>query len=739
MLARLSLLLPLTLFLAYGALGQPVTLIPGFGEKSLATELKAEAAIPGLVNKGNIDTWLKYLSAKPRHLGSPYGKETAEWMVKQLQNWGYDAHIERYYILFPTPKQRLLEVPGNGSYKAKLTEPPIPGDRTSSIADQGGLPTYNAYSIDGDVTGQLVFVNYGTPKDYEELERYGISVKGKIVIAKYGGSWRGIKPKVAAEKGAIGCLIYSDPQGDGYARGEALPQGGWRPEFGVQRGSVQDMPLYPGDPSTPFKPSLKDTPRLPLKDITTLTKIPVLPISYEDALPLLKLLSGPVATEAWRGALPITYHLGPSKAAVHLKLQFNWDIVELRNVIATLKGSTYPDEWVLRGNHHDGWVFGASDPLTGTTAVLEQARIMGELAKKGFQPKRTIMITLWDGEEPGLIGSTEWVEDHAEEIAKKVVVYINSDVNNRGIFRAGGSPYLDGIVRATAQSVTDPMKKMPVLERSLLAAQLQLPPSQRAAFRSGAIPMLAALGSGSDYTPFLQHLGIATLDIGFGGEGSSGGTYHSIYDSYDHVAKFDDPGMLYGGALAELGAKLTLRFANADILPVATGPLVSNIARYAHEVEALAFTLRQEVQSNNELIALKAYEAASDAYPQVSPSPQPIVPEIDFTSLSSAVERLKKSPFAELDADRISPACSTAFNQFARRLETSLMDPNGLPGRPWFQNAMYSPGFYTGYGVKTMPGIREALEQSDFETVRKQIGLMADRLNRLSATTVCQP
>src|SRR6058998_2424001 len=398
----------LALFLALGAVAQSVPAsqprpLQGFLKEGADRQRALEKQFDSFLKKDEARDWMKRLSARPHHVGSPYGKENADFIAGLFRSWGYDTEIERFDVLFPTPKTRILEMTAPERFTAKLEEPVLKEDATSGQKSEQ-LSTYNAYSINGDVTGQLVYVNYGIPKDYEELERRAVDVKGKIVIARYGGSWRGIKPKVAAEHGAIGCIIYSDPHEDGFFHGDDYPKGAYRNQYGAQRGSVADMPLYSGDPLTPDIGAVKDAKRLPIKEARSLTRIPVLPISYADALPLLKALGGAVAPEEWRGALPLTYHLGPGPAKVHLKLEFNWDMVPLYNVIAKLRGAERPNEWIIRGNHHDAWVFGADDPVSGTVALMEEARAMGELFKSGSKPRRTIVFAVWDGEEPGLLG-----------------------------------------------------------------------------------------------------------------------------------------------------------------------------------------------------------------------------------------------------------------------------------------------------------------------------------------------
>ncbi|MEC8683231.1 MAG: M28 family peptidase, partial [Bacteroidota bacterium] len=525
--------------------------IQGFTTKSTQDQLALETQFDAKLKKENLDEWMQFMAAEPHYVGTEYGKKNAEWMKDQFESWGYDVEIDEYQVLFPYPKLRLLELTAPTAFKAALAPEPIAEDKYTQQGE-ALLPSYNAFSTDGDVTAELVFVNYGVPKDYEELEKLGIDVKGKIVIAKYYGSWRGIKPKLAAEKGAIGCIIYSDPADDGYVQGDVYPEGAFKPETGVQRGSVMDMPLYPGDVLTPGYGATKNAKRLDRKEAPTITKIPVLPISYADAQPFLEALNGPVAPSDWRGGLPITYHIGPGPAKVHLKLEFDWQLKPAYNVIAKLKGAVYPEEWVMRGNHHDAWVHGASDPVSGMVALMEEARAVGELAKAGQQPKRTIVYCAWDAEEPGLIGSTEWVEDHQEVLKDKAVVYINTDGNGRGFLGVGGSHTLETMVKESAGSIEDPQTGVSLVERRAAAAKVA---NRDTDFR------LSALGSGSDYTPFIQHTGIPSLNLGFGGE-SSGGEYHTIFDTYSHYTRFKDPGFHYGITLAKTAGHITLRMAN---------------------------------------------------------------------------------------------------------------------------------------------------------------------------------
>jgi N-acetylated-alpha-linked acidic dipeptidase len=704
----------------------------GFTAEHAAQQRALEARLDSLVTPDSLPVWMKRMSARPHQVGSPFGKENAEFIASLYRSWGYETAIERFDVLFPTPTKRVVELVAPTRYEAKLVEPTLKEDATSGIM-QDRLPVYNAYSIDGDVTGELVYVNYGVPADYDELARHGIDVKGKIVIARYGGSWRGIKPKVAAEHGAVGCLIYSDPRDDGYAQGDPYPTGPFRPEFGAQRGSVEDMPLYPGDPLTPGVGATPDAKRLARADAPTLTKIPVLPIAWGDALPLLRALTGPVAPEAWRGALPITYHLGAGPAKVHLAVAFNWQLVPAYDVIARLAGSRFPDEWVIRGNHHDGWVFGAADPLSGQVAMLEEARVVGQLAKSGWRPLRTIIYASWDGEEPGLLGSTEWVEAHADELSRKAVAYINSDGNGRGFLGVGGSGELERLVNQVAADVRDPQTGVSVLERARARRRVTGGAETDA---PGDLP-IAPLGSGSDYTPFLQHLGIAALNIGFGGE-DEGGDYHSIYDSFDHYVRFGDPGFAYGVALAQTAGRLTLRLADADVLPLRFGNLAADVDRYVDEIGKLAADMRRDTGRRDQLLAVRAYQLAADPKERyVSPDSQAAVPYLNFAPLENARAALERSA-ARYDSvlahggAPADPAAADSVNAALVGAERAMIIAQGLPRRPWFRHGIYAPGFYTGYGVKTLPGVREAIEQRTWPEAEAQVEVVANMLAAVS-------
>ena len=709
----------------------------GFDRASTVTERALEARFDATLRAQDLRAWMKRLSARPHHIGSPYGKENAEFIASQFRAWGFNTQIEEFSVLFPTPKTRLVELVAPEKFTARLTEPAIAEDATSNQSAEQ-LPVYNAYSADGDVTAPLVYVNYGVPRDYDDLAERGIDVKGKIVIARYGGSWRGIKPKVAAEHGAVGCLIYSDPRNDGYYQGDVYPKGAWRNENGAQRGSVADMPLFPGDPLTPGVGSTPGAKRLALKNAPTLTKIPVLPISYGDAQPLLRALAGPVAPDAWRGALPLTYHLGPGPATVHLKVESNWDQAIARDVIAKLPGAERPDEWVIRGNHHDAWVNGADDPLSGQVAMMAEARGLGELAKTGWKPKRTIVYCAWDGEEPGLLGSTEWVETHAALLSKNAVLYINSDTNGRGFLGIEGSHTIEKFINEVARDVTDPEKKISVSDRSRAFQILNGSPDARREARERSDLRIGALGSGSDYTAFLDHIGVASLNLGYGGE-DNGGSYHSIYDSFDHYTRFGDPDFAYGVALAQTGGRAVLRFANADVLPYAFNNFADSVGTYVREVGTLADDMREETKEKNRRISDQTFVAVFDpTEPYVIPTAAAPVPYLNFAPLQNAFARLQESSqkydaAARVPDRKLTPPAQQALDAALIQTERAMLREAGLPRRPWFKHQIYAPGFYTGYGVKTLPAIREAIEQRNWPEAEQQITLVAETITQIAA------
>jgi N-acetylated-alpha-linked acidic dipeptidase len=694
--------------------------IVGYSPEAASKLKSLEARYDALLEADNLRDWMQRMTDRPHHAGSPKTKENAEYIAGLFRSWGYDTTIETYHVLYPTPNLRKLHQLKPIPIELSLKEEIVESDSAAQALLQEGLPPFNAYSADGDVIGSIVYVNQGLPKDYEVLEQNGIDVKGKIVLARYGGSWRGIKPKVAYEKGAIGCIIYNDPSADGYSAGEAYPKGAFKHDSAVQRGSVVDLPVRPGDPLTPNYGATRDAERLSVEESETVMKIPVLPISEANGAILLKTLDGRVAPESWRGALPLTYRLGGGGGTVvRLKVAFNWDLVPAYNVIAKYQGSQFPDEWVIRGNHHDAWVIGARDPISGMVAVLEQARAFAELIKQGWRPKRTLVFCGWDAEEPGLLGSTEWAEDHAGLLQEKAVVYINTDGCSRGFLNIGGAHSLEHMAAEVAQDVLDPQTQVSVSDRKRSAILVNGSPEQRKLIKSRTNLPLSALGSGSDYTVFLQHLGIPTFNVSFGGEGN-GGEYHTSFDTFDHFTQFVDPGFEYGIALSKVCGRLTMRIADAEVLPFQFSNASKTYSRYAAELEKLLEKQREEIEHHNALVNEGHLKQAADpTWPFVNPETRDKAPHLNFAPLLNALDALESASdsFQEkwkeyfsgtptIDQEKI-----RRLNKILYQSEQTLIREEGLPRRPWFRHQIYAPGFYTGYGVKTFPGIREAIEE----------------------------
>ena len=722
----------------------------GFTAPEATVQRALEQRFDGALNPRDLRGWMQRLSSAPNQVGSPHDKANAETVRDLFRQWGWQAQIEVFEVLYPTLKQHSLELVAPTHFSASLTEPPVAGDATSNAP--GIMPPYNVYGADGDVTGELVYANYGMPGDYQDLARRGIDVRGRIVITRYGGGWRGLKPKLAQEHGAIGCIIYSDPREDGYAQGDVYPKGGWRPPQGVQRGSVLDITLYSGDPLTPGVGATNDAKRLAIADAKTILKIPVMPISYADAQPLLAALGGRVAPPRWRGALPITYHIGPGPAQVHLMIRSDWSLKPLYDVIAKIPGRSSPNEWVVRGNHRDGWVFGAWDPLSGHVAMLAEAQAIGALVKSGWRPQRTLVYASWDGEEPGLLGSTEWAETHAAELATKAVLYLNSDTNARGFLSAGGSHALQHLVNEAALAVKDP--ETGVSAQARLRARMLTEGYERGsaddedaeaarretqlAAAGGDLP-IRALGSGSDYTPFLQHLGITALSIEYHGEDDQSGVYHSAYDSFDHYVRFGDPDFAYGVAEAETVGRVVLRMADADVLPLQFGDFAETIGAYTEQLRHAVDERRRKSAELAGLLDRKDFALATDpTRPVAPPEREAPVPPLDFTPLDAVATRLKASAraydaaYAQLLAGtvKLDAAQRARLNALLQGMEQRLTDARGLPGREWYRHFLYAPGMLTGYGVKTLPAVREAIDGNRWAEAAAYIPVTAAVLAR---------
>ncbi|MFN7541772.1 MAG: M28 family peptidase [Acidobacteriota bacterium] len=652
----------------------------GFPDEEARSRQPFEQRLRATAEANKIREFMSRMAAEPHHAGSPASRAVAEYALARFREFGLDARIETFHALIPYPTQRSLELLSPVRYTAKLREPVVKDDPDSS--DQNQLPTFNAYSGNGEVTAPLLYANYGLPEDYALLRQKNIDPRGKIVLVRYGRSFRGIKAKVAAENGAVACLIYSDPRDDGYFQGDIYPKGPFRPAPGVQRGSVMDLPLHPGDPLTPNKPSTLNAQRLRLEDARTVHKIPVLPISWEDARPLLEHLDGELAPLEWRGAVPVTYHLGPGPAVVHLKLQHDNAIRPIHNVVARLRGSTFPDQIVLYGNHHDAWVNGAADPISGAATVLEAARILAKAAQQGWRPKRSLVFALWDAEEYGLVGSTEWAEQHRDRLQREAVAYFNSDTTLRGPMSIQSSPSLEKFIEEWLRDTPEPAGPRSLLELT-----------NRKSFHT------APLGSGSDYTAFAHHLGIASLNAGF--EGNMAGVYHSVYDSLRWFQYFGDPDYVYTTAFAGFMATGLARMADAYVIPFDFSRVARFLKENVEDLKKLAKSrtllwepLEREIEKLD--LTARAWGGAI----------RPLYPR--FPSLDKA--KLQK------------------LNEAIYLTERSLTRPEGLPGRDWYKGLLSAPGKYTGYGAKTLPGIREALETQRLEEAAQQLRLLTDTL-----------
>ena len=680
--------------------------IRGFPDDAVAAQRQREEQFRKIPDSARLKEYMEAMAGEPHVAGQPSSKKVADYALAKFKSFGLDAKLEEFEAMMPWPIETSVELVAPEKYTLRVKEPVLSEDPDSG--DQ--TPLYNAYSGDGNVTGEVVYVNYGMPADYDKLKELGFDVKGKIVIARYGAGWRGIKPKVAYEHGAIGCLIYSDPKDDGYYAGDVYPGGPYRPEFGAQRGSVMDMPIHAGDPLTPGWGSEPGGKKNRIEDSLTILKIPVLPISYGDATPILRQLKGKVVPNEWKGALPFTYHVGPGPAQVHMNLRFEWKNRPLYNVVARIPGTTRPDEWIIFGNHHDAWVSGADDPISGASSLMETARGLAELLKTGWRPSRTIILALWDGEEWGLLGSTEWAEKHDAELKQKAAVYINTDGTGKGWLNAGGSHGLQQFMGEAAKDVMDPRTGKPIFEEARRRAVLAEAEDNKKAAEADPSLRIAPLGSGSDFTPFLQHLTLSALSVGFGGE-SPGGVYHSAYDTIKWYQTYSDTDYSYGRTLSQLTGTLILRLADAPVLPFQFSDTADTLLRYVAELEKLA------ADKKDSKVDMKPVRAAVEA-------------------LKAAGQNFEKAYASVGKANSQALLAKKDLQQLNRLLLTSeqkLGNSDGLPRRDWFKHQIYAPGFYTGYGVKTMPQIREGLEEGRFTEAQGGVRTVSAAVNALAA------
>ena len=694
----------LCLSLPWLTFAQVSNALRGFLSKDVASESKLEQEAQSIPDRLGRRKYHDFIASEPHNAGSARSKAVAQYLASTLREWGLDAYVEQFEALMPFPTVRQVEVLGPKRYVAVLKEPVVPQDPHSDDAHQ--LPTYNAYSATGDVAADVVYANFGVPDDYEWLAKQGISVRGKIVITRYGKSWRGIKAKVAAEHGAVACLIYSDPHEDGYFEGDVYPRGPMRPLQGVQRGSVLDMPLYPGDPLSPGWASEKGARKLAIADAKTIMKIPVLPLSYGDAQPILEQLTGPIVPPDWRGGLPITYHAGPGATQVHMKTDFDWTTKPLFDVIATIPGSDSPERWVIAGNHHDAWVNGADDPVSGTVALLETARALATLQKQGWKPKRTIKLAFWDGEEFGLLGSTEWAEKHQIELKEKAVAYLNSDSTGKGWIHISGSHTLEAFAAEVASSIPQPGSSTNLLDASLHHPSGPSGDDETAAPGKAEKPFaIGALGAGSDYVAFLDYLGVASMNEGFGGQGKSG-IYHSVYDSIYWYTHFSDGTFVDGQTLSKYTATALLRLADCSVLP-------HEFVRFANTVEGYLDDIQRQAQKDGQPIDFEALHQR-------------------LSALRQSGERYDSLLEGAMKKGAVDSGHASNLNQALMRTERVLLRPEGLPNRAWYKHQIYAPGFYTGYGVKTIPGVREAVDSKDWRLAQREVQIVDECLAQMN-------
>ena len=688
------------------SLASPIALsqsaIDGFSTARATDQRRWEETFRAIPNAKSAREHLRILTREPHIAGTKEDYDTAIYVRDQLRSYGLSAELKEYDVWLNYPNTpSIVELITTRRQKLNIHEAAVPGDPSSTHPKI--TPLFNGYAASGDVTAPVVYANYGLPNDYDELKKVGVDVKGKIVIVRYGNSFRGVKAKVAEDNGAIGCLIYSDPEDDGYMQGDVFPKGPWRPVASGQRGSVQYLFDYPGDPLTPGRPSIPGEPRLKPEEATNLTRIPVQPIAYDVARTILSQLKGPVRPRGFQGGLPFAYHVGgTSDVKLRLKTDMDYKIRKIWNVVARIDGNEEKDRWVILGNHRDAWVFGAVDPNSGSSAMLEVARGFGELLKQGWKPRRTIVFCSWDAEEYGLVGSTEWAEELAAELRTKAVAYLNLDAAVSGAhFGASSVPSLWKLMRGATRDVKDPKTGKSVYQQWQDRARENRPEGEQNAGEA----RIGALGSGSDYTPFLQHLGVASTDMGFGGDY---GVYHSAYDSFYWMDHFGDPGFQYHVAAAQLWGTLAMRLAAADGLSFDYTDYANQIRDYFKEAFRLA-RVRNLAGSLDE----KSVNDAVD----------------DFAKEAERIEKSRQEAIRESDRTRL-----TKINEALVQAERQFIDSRGLRGRAWYKHQIYAPGFYTGYAAQPLTDFRQALDDRNSANAKESLERIVAALRRVTAT-----
>ncbi|HEY4709402.1 MAG TPA: M28 family metallopeptidase [Candidatus Acidoferrales bacterium] len=691
--------------------------ISGFAPARVAAQRELEQKLRAIPDAAHAESNLRHLTSEPHMAGTEASHRVALWLRDQYRSFGFDAEIVSYSVWLPQPREITVELTKPVSRKLASPEEPVEVDKDTS--DKRITPAFSIYSPSGEVTAPVVYVNYGMQEDYRTLGSSGVHVEGKIVLARYGKGYRGIKARLAQEHKAAALILFSDPKDDGSGAGQTYPNGPWRPMSGIQRGSIVYTQLYPGDPLTPGVAATASAKRLAPAVAASLPQIPTIPINARDASVILENLAGEAVPTDWQGGLPFPYHFGPGGAEVHMKLEMDYQQRPIYDVIAKLHG-TLDDEWVVMGNHHDAWVFGAADPGSGTATMLETGRALGELARSGWKPRRTIVICHWDGEEPGIIGSTEWVEANRTELQNKAIVYINTDVGVNGPdFGASATPSLKELVRDATREVTDPRSGRSVYDAwrehaATFTGEISGTARQMPTAQGSGEPPISALGSGSDYSAFFDHAGIPSMDLGFTGEY---GVYHSVYDDFYWMKHFGDPKFSYHPTLARILGTIALRLDEADILPF-------DFPAYALEIEHITTDrIRRAVRDEDE----QALEPALDAAAKLS------------ISASQASEALRAASSAPIET-----AKASQINHAIAAVEQAFLAPDGLIGRPWFQHVLYAPGSYTGYSSIEEPGVTEALGRNDSATLRHEAESLAAAFVRASArldevTRLAQP
>jgi N-acetylated-alpha-linked acidic dipeptidase len=674
-----------------------------FGFQDSLKEQAVESRFLAVPDPKLAEEHLRILTQAPHIAGSPEDKATADYVAKKFRAAGLDTEIVEYRVWMNYPKEISVDVTAPaGVHMHGPAREHVDGDPFQD--DPRVVMPFNGMSPSGDAEAEIVYVNYGTPADYKKLEEMKIDVRGKIVLARYGENFRGVKAFVAQEHGAAGLIIYSDPADDGWQRGDKYPQGPWHPDTGVQRGSVGYMFEFPGDPTTPgiaSVPDLPDSKRTSPAESAQMPKILTTPISYAEAWPILQHLTGPDSPREWQGALPFTYHVGPGPVKVRMHLVQDYQFRTIWDVIGRVQGTDAPNSWVVAGNHRDAWVYGAVDPNSGTAAMLEAVHGIGELQKSGWKPKRTIVFGSWDAEEEGLIGSTEWGEQHQADLAN-AVAYFNVDVAVSGTkFGASGVPSLKQFLRDVSKSVPSPKggtvydawqkTAADVVNTHETSTSTYLPP----AAGKHDVPV-GDLGSGSDYAVFLQHLGVPSTDIGSTGDY---GVYHSVFDNFNWFKKFGDPDFVYEQQMARVFGLLAVRMADVDVLPY-------DYEEYGKEITAYIDAAKKKSEA----------EFGTQAP--------------DFKEAANAATEFEKAGAKILAAQRNPPSDVGKLNQTLTDAERALLIPEGLPKRPWYRHAIYAPGEYTGYAAVVIPGVNEAIDKHDLDRTRQQIAALAAALNR---------